>query len=106
RNAADVAEALEYAPTRAVVTHATPPRQARLAEPVAHPALDLATMPATTSPIQLESRILLQLTPSPTEENDLIRDLGLAASTVSAALLSLELQGRITRLAGGRLALS
>ena len=42
----------------------------------------------------------------PTEENDLIRDLGVPAATASAVILSLELQGRVTRLAGGRLALS
>ncbi len=57
-------------------------------------------------PIQLESRILQRLSPSPTEENDLIRDLGVPAATASAVILSLELQGRVTRLAGGRLALS
>ncbi|MBU3030071.1 DNA-processing protein DprA [Paracoccus marinaquae] len=57
-------------------------------------------------PVQLETRILSRLTPSPTEENDLIRDLGVPAASASAAILSLELQGRLTRLAGGRLALS
>ena len=36
----------------------------------------------------------------------LIRDLGVPAATASAVILSLELQGRVTRLAGGRLALS
>lgn len=56
-------------------------------------------------PVQLESRILARLGPSPTEENDLIRDLGVPAASASAAILSLELQGRLTRLAGGRLAL-
>lgn len=54
----------------------------------------------------LEAHILSRLGPSPTEENDLIRDLGVSASQASAAILSLELQGRLTRLAGGRLALT
>ncbi|WP_111559763.1 DNA-processing protein DprA [Paracoccus sediminilitoris] len=99
RSAADVAEALEQAPQREFVTM-TAPAPVR---PVAPPA---ARIPPPVTAMPLEDRILGQLTPSPTDENDLIRDLGMAASAVSAALLSLELQGRITRLAGGRLALS
>lgn len=55
-------------------------------------------------PAALEKRILSRLTPSPLEENDLIRDLGLPASTVNAAIQSLELQGSLTRLMGGRIA--
>ena len=98
RNAADVAEALDHAPKREFVTQSPRPRQMQLA-----PTPDPAAIPQ--SPMQLEHRILSQLTPSPTEENDLIRDLGMTASAVSAALLSLELQGLVTRLAGGRLAL-
>lgn len=54
----------------------------------------------------IERRILSRLTPSPTEENDLIRDLGISAQHASAAILSLELQGLLTRMAGGRLALN
>ena len=99
RNAADVAEALEQAPQREFVTMAAPAPVRQVAPPAAKIA-----QPADAAP--LEDRILGQLTPSPTDENDLIRDLGMAASAVSAALLSLELQGRITRLAGGRLALA
>ena len=99
RNAADVAEALEQAPQREFVTMAAPAPVRQVAPPAAKIA-----QPANAAP--LEDRILGQLTPSPTDENDLIRDLGMAASAVSAALLSLELQGRITRLAGGRLALA
>lgn len=55
---------------------------------------------------QIETRILSRLSPSPTDENDVIRELALPASLASAAILSLELQGRLTRLTGGRLALS
>jgi DNA processing protein len=99
RNAADVVEALDHAPKREFVTYRPEPRQMRLAP---------APIPSVVSdtPIALENRILSQLTPSPTEENDLIRDLGITASAVSVALLSLELQGLVTRMAGGRLALS
>ena len=56
-------------------------------------------------PASLESRILSKLSPSPTEENLLIRDLGLPAATLAPALLSLELAGQVRRLAGGRIAL-
>ena len=94
RNAADVAAAL-----------------AGDALSVAGPAPVPAPLPprreaAPEGPRHLETHILSRLTPSPTEENDLIRDLGVSASQASAAILSLELQGRLTRLAGGRLALS
>lgn len=99
RNAADVAEVLEQAPQREFVTLSAPAPVRQVAPPP-----ERIAPPADATP--LEDRILGQLTPSPTDENDLIRDLGIAASTVSAALLSLELQGRITRLAGGRLALA
>ncbi|WP_304621122.1 DNA-processing protein DprA [Paracoccus sediminilitoris] len=99
RSAADVAEALQQAPQREFVTMAAPAPVRPIVPPAARIAPPVPAMP-------LEDRILGQLTPSPTDENDLIRDLGMAASAVSAALLSLELQGRITRLAGGRLALS
>lgn len=62
--------------------------------------------PPRTAPDDIESRILSHLSPSPTEENDLIRQLGLSAQHASAAILSLELQGRLTRMAGGRLSLN
>nr|WP_325168804.1 DNA-processing protein DprA [Paracoccus caeni] len=55
---------------------------------------------------EIESLILARLSPSPTEENDLIRDLALPTQHASAAILSLELQGRLTRMPGGRLALA
>ncbi|MCF3972882.1 DNA-processing protein DprA [Paracoccus salsus] len=70
------------------------------------PARPVAACCDAGGPVQLEARILSRLTPSPTEENDLIRDLGVPAASASAAILSLELQGRLTRLAGGRVALS
>lgn len=94
RSAADVADALaQTRPLPAPVVMAAP-------DPLPPPPRDQG------GPIQLESRILQRLSPSPTEENDLIRDLGVPAATASAVILSLELQGRVTRLAGGRLALS
>lgn len=56
-------------------------------------------------PANLEARILARLSPSPTEENLLIRDLGLPAAAIAPAILALELSGRVHRLAGGRIAL-
>ncbi|WP_134679802.1 DNA-processing protein DprA [Paracoccus ravus] len=85
-----------------------------------HEAADIATFPAQGTapappppaaedrggPAQLETRILAMLGPSPTEENLLIRDLGIPAATIVPAILTLELAGRVQRLAGGRIALS
>lgn len=108
RSSADVIESLSGdetdRPARDLrpVAAATPQSDTR---PVASAAADASHRDAG-GPVQLESRILSRLSPSPTEENDLIRDLGVPASSASAAILSLELQGRLTRLAGGRLALS
>ena len=105
RSAADVVEALaasleiahtEPAPQRPAPQTAAPQRIG--AEP---------RLPRDAGgPVQLEARILARLGPSPTEENLLIRDLGIPAAMASAAILALELQGRVTRMAGGRLALS
>lgn len=65
-----------------------------------------ASRPSQGGPANLEARILAKLGPSPTEENLLIRDLGLPAAALAPAILSLELAGRVRRLAGGRIALS
>ena len=64
-----------------------------------------APRPARVDSHEIEDRILSRLSPSPTEEDMLIRDLGLSAAVLNPAIQSLELQGRLTRLAGGRLAL-
>lgn len=64
------------------------------------------TLPCQGGPVNLEARILARLGPSPTDENLLIRDLGLPAAVLAPALLTLELSGRVQRLAGGKLALT
>lgn len=51
----------------------------------------------------VHSLILARLGPSPLAEDQLIRDLDLPASALAPALISLELEGRITRQAGGLL---
>lgn len=62
--------------------------------------------PATGGPVAVETRILGLLGPSPTDENLLIRDLGLTPAAVGAAILNLELAGRVIRVPGGRVALT
>ncbi|MFD1794450.1 DNA-protecting protein DprA [Paracoccus aurantiacus] len=54
---------------------------------------------------QVDAQVLSHLSPSPTEENALIRDTGLSAANLAPVLLRLELSGKLTRLAGGRIAL-
>lgn len=90
RNSADVCAALGREPELAGMAEAAP-------EPGPRPEL--------VEPGEIEARILSRLSPSPSDENDVIRDLGLPAAAASAAILSLELQGRLLRIPGGRLAL-
>lgn len=100
RGATDVADALAEGRAQPPASAAPAARPAPAAAPAA------ARLHDRGGPVQLEARILSRLGPSPTQENDLIRDLGIPAATASAAILSLELQGRLNRLAGGRLALT
>jgi DNA processing protein len=75
--------------------------------------LEAETMPiAAQSPARnlretadLHSQILNRLGPSPLAEDQLIRDLGTPARSVSPALVDLELDGRIRRQPGGLLSL-
>jgi DNA processing protein len=54
----------------------------------------------------LESRLLDLLAPTPVAEDALIRDLALPAAAVAAALIDLELAGRIRRHPGGLVGLA
>ncbi len=54
----------------------------------------------------IQNAILAQLGPSPVAEDQLIRDLNRPAAAVTAELMALELDGRVTRQAGGMLSLS
>ena len=63
-------------------------------------------LPGSGGPVNLEARILSRLGPCPTEENLLIRDLGVPAAVLAPVILTLELSGRIQRISGGKLALS
>lgn len=65
-----------------------------------------AHMAGEPLPVGLGARLLALLGPSPTDENSLIRELGIPAARLAPELLSLELDGTIIRLPGGRLALA
>lgn len=99
RNAADVIGALAPAPS-ASAPGGPPKRPARFAEIPAGPA---PKTPAIAEIPALHADILSRLGPSPVAEDQLIRDLDLPAGRVTPELLNLELDGRITRQAGGLL---
>jgi len=67
-------------------------------------------MPKTTKPLRdtatLHSEILARLGPSPMAEDQLIRDLAMNPTRAAPALIDLELEGKITRQAGGLISLS
>lgn len=56
--------------------------------------------------VELRLRLLDLLGPSPAEEDSVIRDLGVSPAHLAPALLDLELEGRVIRLPGGRIALA
>lgn len=126
RNSADVLTALDHAaaliPSEQVVLtpaprpqpHETAPSLLRNLQPAAVAkrlaALGHSVRPTlrggTGGPAALEARILSCLGPSPTDENHLVRDLGLPAAMLAPVLLELELSGQVQRLPGGRIALT
>jgi DNA processing protein len=85
------------------------PRSApgRAREPGRRPASPAAPASgAIPDDVALRDRIVERLGPSPLAEDQLIRDLGLAARAVAPALMDLELEGRVLRQPGGLLALA
>ncbi|MFC0340415.1 DNA-processing protein DprA [Paracoccus niistensis] len=66
--------------------------------------LHVASAPTDRS--DLKVRLLDLLGPSPAEEDSVIRDLGIPPAHLAPALLDLELEGRVIRLPGGRIALA
>lgn len=94
RGAADVMEALGTpAPSRAGVdTDTRPPLPGPV--PARRPLSDVA---------RLHGMILNRLGPSPTPEDQLIRDLDLPAAEVTPELVALEMEGQIQRAPGGLL---
>lgn len=86
RGADDVIEAL------GCIAETTPPPA-----PVPRPLRDTA---------QLHNQILQRLGPSPIAEDQLIRDLNIASTSVAPAIVTLELDGQIKRQRGGLLSLA
>lgn len=97
RQASDVLAALDITPKTPATSKEYRPELPHAEKP--HPCV---TPPHAD---QLARRVLEKLGPHPTDENLLIRDLGLSAATLAPVILSLELAGRVERLAGGALAL-
>ncbi|TLP58366.1 DNA-protecting protein DprA [Parasedimentitalea maritima] len=86
------------------VIAALPPVQAPAQAPTPQQKLPLDRPPPRRSlqeTAALHQQILSRLGPSPTAEDQLIRDMAAPARDVSPALTDLELDGKITRLAGG-----
>ncbi|MDO5371187.1 DNA-processing protein DprA [Paracoccus sp. (in: a-proteobacteria)] len=54
----------------------------------------------------LRHRLLALLGPSPSDEDSVIRDLGVSPAHLASTILDLELEGRVIRLPGGRIALA
>ncbi|WP_245541120.1 DNA-processing protein DprA [Yoonia vestfoldensis] len=68
------------------------------------PAAVAQTRPALRNIAALHAMILQRLGPAPVAEDQLLRDLAVPATEVAPALVDLELDGKITRQAGGLLA--
>ncbi len=60
----------------------------------------------TPGPVSMEDSILHHLGPSPLAEDQLIRDIGVAAQDASPALVALELEGKIIRQPGGLISIA
>ncbi len=92
RDAEDVLDVLNTLPLRA------PPVARQPKEPP-------QTRPRRTlrDTAALHSEILQRLGPSPVSEDQLVRDMVMSSSEVTPVLLDLEMDGKITRLAGGLL---
>lgn len=113
RSAEDVIEALAtrsitpapalHEPAPAEIAAHPRPRPPRPADPArAQKAPGQTRSLAETA--ALHRQILDRLGPSPLAEDQLIRDLAIPAQSVASELLTLELEGRITRAPGGLLA--
>ncbi len=91
RGSLDVTNALNGPAVQAVAQESQQPQE----QP-------MATIPEA---LELSRRILTLLGPSPTSEDQLIRDLNLPAQAVATQLVNLELDGKLARQSGGMLTL-
>lgn len=81
---------------------------AAMADPAPELPLEMPVRPQRTlrETAALHDQILHRLGPSPVAEDQLIRDLGADSNTVAPIIVTLELDGKITRQSGGLIALS
>jgi DNA processing protein len=79
---------------------------ARVAKPSATDAPARTESAAAAEAGDPAKSIVAMLGPAPTAIDDIVRETGLAASTVMAALLEMELNGTVTRASGGMVALT
>ena len=105
RSAADVIEALGHPGPTSTGPSAGPLTGTLTGAPATPPAPPTAAAPAPDlrHAAALHSLILDRLGPSPLPEDQLIRDLARDSRDIAPALVALELDGRITRAAGGLL---
>ena len=96
RSAKDVIEVVG----EAIVSNEEPVPEQVVLPLVPKPANDTRTLRETS---ELHMQILNRLGPAPLAEDQLIRDLATSARQVTPVLVDLELEGRITRQAGGLL---
>lgn len=104
RGPQDVLEAIGHQPA-APVPAAAEDRELVAAHPVPEPLPGPVPLRRPLSEIAaVHGQILARLGPSPMAEDQLIRDLAMPPATLAPALITLELEGRIERQAGGLLA--
>lgn len=104
RGPQDVLEAIGHQPA-APVPAAAADRELAAAHPVPEPLPGPVPLRRPLSDIAaVHGQILARLGPSPMAEDQLIRDLAMPPATLAPALITLELEGRIERQAGGLLA--
>lgn len=98
--------ALGHPAGSAVSRPAASARSIGSAPPAASGPEDEAQPGPAPAGLALPERLLRLIGPSPTEEDSLIRDLGVSPAQLAPVILDLELAGRIQRLPGGRIALA
>jgi DNA processing protein len=98
RNSSDVIEAIGTGLPH--LRNARPDPVAQAAPPLPGPVPERRPLADVS---QLHSQILARLGPSPLAEDQLIRDLALPPASITPELLTLELEGKVLRQAGGLL---
>lgn len=102
---AQQAEAPEKPPAATTQTPAAPPSESRACDKAqARSPRGAPAAAGGSDTAALHRQILDRLGPSPMAEDQLIRDIGLPAAHIMPELMTLELEGRVSRQPGGMLA--